>query len=151
MSRTSFFFFYPNPDPLIFSECWYWVPIRCLALTTVILYSCIEKKKYLHPFLNRFVNFVETKYILSYSSLSFCIVLAGESVSPRLVPPYHPLLFSYSLRCHVKWRGGVSFPFHACSTSHRLPVLHALLYETHKTSVHIVTQKWSQCNVMPRW
>ena len=81
------------------------------------------------------------------------VVLAGESVtlhcdsrpscttswsvwasSARLVPPYHPLLFSYSLRCHVKWCGRVACLFHMRSASPRLSVLNALLYETHKTS-----------------
>ena len=50
--------------------------------------------------------------------------------SPCLVPPYHPLLFSYCLHCHVKWCGRISCLFQMCSASPRLPVLHALLYET---------------------
>ena len=83
--------------------------------------------------------FFETKYILWYDSYRQrkCV-----RRSPRLAPPCHPLLFSYSLRCHVKWRGRVACLFHTRSASPRLPVLHALLYETHKTSVHTARCNW---------
>ena len=77
-------------------------------------------------FLNNLFYFVETKCILIWLFLILHVlfqhwtttfpVSAGESVtlhcvqpaevcvrrSTHLVPPYHPLLISYSLRCHVK-------------------------------------------------
>ena len=62
--------------------------------------------------------------------------------SPHLVPPYHPLPFSYSLQCHIKWRGPIAFLFPMCSASPLLPVSHALLYETHKTSVQTKNSRW---------
>ena len=37
--------------------------------------------------------------------------------SPHLVPPYHSLLFSYSLRCHVKGRGQVACLFDTVSSA----------------------------------
>ena len=59
--------------------------------------------------------------------------------SSRLVPPYHLLLFSYSLRCHIKWRGHFACLFHTRSASPLLPGLHTLLYETHRPRVHTGT------------
>ena len=136
-------FIYPDPSPLIFSECRYWVLIRYLAKTNIFLdnTAALGKKKYLHPSCSFY--FVETKYILSYGSLLFCICYcnigyhfprisrwvwdarpsctASWSVcetQPTLVTSMSSITFSYSLCCHLKWRGPVCLSIsHAFSIS----------------------------------
>ena len=60
------------------------------------------------------------------------------------------LMYS-QLKCHVKWRGRVACLFHTCSASPRLPVLHALLYETPETSAGglWVGDMFSQLHLLP--
>ena len=130
------FFFHPDPSPLLFYICWYQALIRYLALTNIFLDNTAAlRKKHLHP---------------SCSLIGFCILLKqniyfnmalsySACYCDTGLPPYHPLLFSYSLHCHVKWRGCVACLFHMRAVSPWLPVLHAVLYETHKTCVHTGT------------
>ena len=128
--------------------------------TATLRHKVPASKLFLHSFLflfcwNKVYTFIWLFLILHmllqhWPSIVF--VLAGESVMLRcdsrascttswsvcrwLVPPYHPLLFSYSLRCHEKWHLPVVCLFHMHPASPQLPVLHTLLYETHETCVH---------------
>ena len=70
--------------------------------------------------------------------------------SKRFVPKRGKLNIGYyilsiphstALRCHVKWRECIACLFHMRSASPWLLVLHALLYETHKTGAHTGTLK----------
>ena len=84
-------------------------------------------------------------------SLWRCTVTADPRVQPaevcaqRSAAWYLHIIhchFSYSLHCQVKWRGLVACLFHTHSASPRLPVLHALLYESHETSAPARCNRW---------
>ena len=88
---------------------------------------------------------------LLYSQLKCGSVCAMQ---PRLGISVSPIaFFMFLMLSHKMTSPRCLSLFHTRSAS-RLLVLHALLYETHETSVHtgpLQPKMWSQCNVMPRW
>ena len=135
------------------------VPFQYLTLTNIFLgYTAALRKKYLHPrcffiLLKQSIFFLMAPSYSAYAitTLAYhflCVsrwvydvslwqqtLVYNQLKCGSVVPPCHPLLFSYSLRCHVKWHWHVACLLH-CSASSRMAVLHALLYETHETSAH---------------
>ena len=67
-----------------------------------------------------------------------------ERRSPSLVPQYHPLLFSYSLRCHVKWCGRVACLFHSVQNLLNCLSTCSAVWDPRNECVywHGVTLKW---------
>ena len=125
--------FRSDPSPLIFSICQYWVLIRLLRLLTNVFLdnTAALRTKSTCKF---FFYFVETQYMLSFGSSLFCTLFQhwpppGESVtqptpgaSISSTAFYIFLMLSCKMtRCLSIWQ---------CSASPRLSVLHALLYET---------------------
>ena len=164
MSRSGFFF-YPHPglSSLIFSICRYWVPIRHVALTDIFLdNTAASRKKYLHslivvvcwnkvnifiwPFLILHNNNTGLPPYLCYQvSLWRGTVTADPRVQPAEVCETQPTLctsisliafFIFIMLWNVKWRTRAACLFHTRSASPQFPVLHALLHETHETSMH---------------
>ena len=109
MSRSGVFFTpIPIPSPLIFSIYQYWVPIRYLVLTNIFLDNIAALRKEVPAFLNSFIYFVETKYILSYGSFLFCICYSNISQPPSLC-------WQVSLwRCRQGENGAWSYDTQAC-------------------------------------
>ena len=167
MSQSGVFYPDPDPSPLIFSICWYRVPIRCLALTNIFLdnTAALRNKGPASKLFHNIFFFILLKQsiyfqmALSYSACycnigrpnSLCqqgwSVTADPHVqppevcvrcSPCLVPPSSTAFkIFFTLSHKMTWTCGLSIS--QCSAAPRLPVLHTLLYETRETSAHTGT------------
>ena len=110
-------------------------PLLSLALTDIFLDNTTALRKKVPASLIGFFfffNFVETKYMLSYGTFLFCMLLphwpttflalAGQRT---LGTSISSIAFFYALRCHIKWHGCFACPFH--SVQHLLDCLFYML------------------------
>ena len=172
------FFFLPqsNPSPLIFSVCRDQAPIRYSALTHIFLDNTTAWRKKVYAFINSV--FCWNKEILSYSSF-LCyssiglhlpcvsrwvcdaalwqqtLVYSSCSVwdAATLGASISSTAFTYSLCCHVKWRGCVACLYHAFSISSTACFTWSAVWDPPNWCIyqHTVTWQWKKCDVMQRW
>ena len=170
MFRSGFFVPQSDPSPLIFI-CRYRVPIQYLALTNIFLDNTAALRKKVAAFLNRFLFCWNKVYTFTWLFLFLHMLFqhwlmlhcdSRPSCTAAEVCEMQPTLGAslsstacfifLTLSCKMTWTRCLSVS-HAFSISSIACLTCFAVWDPPNwcTYQHVVTRKWSQCNVMQRW